>query len=231
METKRVLLFGATGVAGSGVAKACAADPRVSEIIAVTRRPLDPPRPEVREVECADFGDLSAVHHRIGGVDQVFYCLGISASQVEGEAEYRRITKDYALAAAEAVRATSPNAVFHFISGGGTDAESRMMWARVKGETELALRAMPLAVVCWRPGMILAERAPRGISGAYRAAYPVLRLMRFVPALSIENEALGRAMLGLALDEGRREGTLEHRDIRAAAERYERRAAGAPRGA
>jgi uncharacterized protein YbjT (DUF2867 family) len=35
----KILLFGATGLAGSGVLRACLADPGVSEVRAIGRRP------------------------------------------------------------------------------------------------------------------------------------------------------------------------------------------------
>ena len=67
--------------------------------------------------------------------------------------------------------------------------------------------------------MIISDRAPSMQSWGKRAVYPILRLMRFVPALSIEARSLGFAMLQLVL-EGQKAGTLENRAIRAAAERY-----------
>ena len=71
-----------------------------------------------------------------------------------GKRVYREITHDYALAAGKALAAASPDASFHFISGSGTRSDSRMMWARVKAETETALGRY------WarRPGVL----APRG---------------------------------------------------------------------
>ena len=86
-------------------------------------------------------------------INSCLFCLGISATQVSGEAEYRRITHDFALAAARALRAGSPAAAFHFISGQGTSVDSRFMWARVKGETERDLMAQ-FDAVCWRPAAI-----------------------------------------------------------------------------
>ena len=71
-----------------------------------------------------------------------------------------------------------------------------------------------------RPGMILADRPPRGLPWSYRAAYPIMRLLSFVPSLSIRAEELGQAMLQATLT-GRREGTLENREIHAMAEQYQ----------
>ena len=216
----RMALFGATGVAGGGVARAWLHDPRVAEVRAITRRPLARKNVKLREVMCEDFSTLDGIGDALVGVDVCCFCLGIAVSQVDGEAAYRLITHDFAMAAARALEAESPNATFHFLSGSGTNPTSRMMWARVKGETELELQQIGLGgLVCWRPAMILADRPPRGLPVSYRAAYPVMRLLRFVPALSIRAEELGQAMLQSTLD-GRRHGTLENREIRAEAKRY-----------
>lgn len=216
----RMALFGATGVAGSGVAQAWLADPRVAEVRAVTRRPLSITSEKLTEVMCDDFASPDGIGDALTGINAVCFCLGISVSQVSNEAEYRVITHDCALAAAKALKSVSPDATFHFLSGSGTNPSSRMMWAQVKGDTELELQQLGLGgIVCWRPAMILADRPPEGLPLSYRAAYPVMRLLRFIPSLSIQNIELGQAMLQTTLD-GRNTGTLENREIRAQAEQY-----------
>ncbi|MCA9705130.1 MAG: NAD(P)H-binding protein [Myxococcales bacterium] len=216
----RIVVFGGTGLAGRGVVRACLDDPRVVELRAVVRRPLDVDDPRLRQVHCDDFSDLSPVAEAFDGIDAVLYCLGVSASQIDGEAAYRVITYDYALAAGRTTLARSPGAVLHFISGSGTNAQSRMMWARVKGETEQALRALGLGgVVCWRPGMITADGIPPGLPWFYRMGHRLIRPLRWARSLSVHHEDIGRAMLQL-IAEDQREGTLNNREIRDAADRY-----------
>lgn len=225
----RVAIFGATGLAGRGVLQACMEEPRVLELRAVVRRPLgrDDDDERLRSVRCDDLGDPRPIARELEGIDAVLWCLGISASKVDGEAEYRRITFDYAMAAARLVKERSPTATFHFVSGGGTNAESRMMWARVKGQTELALAEVGLGgVVCWRPGMILADRSSAPQSLGQRVLQGIGRGLSFVPSLSIPAMGIGHAMLQ-ATFEGLRTGTLENAAMRALAGRYQARAAGA----
>jgi uncharacterized protein YbjT (DUF2867 family) len=219
---QRIAIFGATGLAGSGVLRACLADPEVAEIVALTRRPLDCAGPKLREIHVENFNDLSPLTSELKNVDACFYCLGIASSGVS-EAQYRVITKDYVLEAARVLKSASPKHTLHFVSGGSTNINSRFMWARVKGETEEALKTFGLAgIVCWRPGMILGDRPPQHLSPSARAIYPLLRLMRFIPPLAVEAVAIGEAMLQLEF-EGQQEGTLENSEIRAAAARYQRR--------
>jgi len=218
----RVAVFGPTGVAGSGVLRACLAAPEVASIVAVTRRPLGLDSGKLRAVLCADFTDLRPVASAFVDLDACFYCLGISVSQVSA-AEYRTITYTYALEAARAMKEASPDHTFHFVSGSGTRVGSRLMWARVKGETEEALKGAGLAgALCWRPAMILGDRLPGGLAWPYRALYPVMRLLAGIPSLSVRAESIGDAMIETQL-EGRREGTIHNLEIRSLAERYRAR--------
>jgi uncharacterized protein YbjT (DUF2867 family) len=207
----KVLLFGASGSAGGSVLRACLASPAVDSVRALTRRPLPLAHPQLREVLHQDFADFSGSAAAFQDVDVCLYCLGISATQVSGEAEYRRITFDFALAAAAALRAASPGAAFHFISGQGAALDSRFMWARVKAETERELIAR-FDAVCWRPAAIDGEpsaSSPR----IYNLTRPLFRLLSPFRSLYIEGQALGRAMLQGAV-EGMHGRIVENREIR-----------------
>jgi uncharacterized protein YbjT (DUF2867 family) len=215
----KVLVFGATGAAGGSVLKLCLASPRVAEVRAVTRRPLAVAHPKLRTFLHTDFLDYTAVAEACAGVDACLFCLGISASQVSGEAEYRKITQGFALAAARRLQAHSPAAAFQYLSGQGAALGSRMMWARVKAEAERDLLALGTAT-CWRPGFIDGEasaNAPR----LYQAMRPLARLFKGFRSLYVSGEDIGRAMLQ-ATDEGVRGKTFENREIRDLAERWER---------
>ncbi|MFV8752639.1 epimerase [Nannocystaceae bacterium ST9] len=211
----RVVVFGATGAAGRGVLEACLAAPEVEQVIAVVRRSTALAHAKLRESIWTKFDDLAGLEPELVGVDASFYCLGVASAGVS-EADYRVVTFDYALAAAKALHAASPGAAFHFISGQGTSATSRFMWARVKGETELALGQLGLArVTCWRPGYIHPV-VPRE-NGSFgdrvaRALYPVLRGFA---GMSVEAFAIGEAML--EAQRIGRVGIVENREIRALA--------------
>ena len=74
-----------------------------------------------------DFFDYTGVSEAFAGIDACFFCLGISVTHVARPDDYRTITHDFQLAAAELLKARSPAAVFHYISGRGTHLDSRMM--------------------------------------------------------------------------------------------------------
>jgi uncharacterized protein YbjT (DUF2867 family) len=213
----RILLLGATGSAGGSVLLACLASPRVESVRAVVRRPLALSHPKLRVFVHADYLDYAAVAEAFTGVDACFDCLGISVGQTSGEAEYRRITHDFALAAARALRAYTPAAAFHYLSGDGASLGSRFMWARVKAEAERDLIA-GFAAVCWRPAAIDGEPS-RSEPRRYKLLRPILRVLfgrsrRFY----VKGEDIGRAML-LAADEGMRSRVVANREIRDLADR------------
>jgi uncharacterized protein YbjT (DUF2867 family) len=217
----KVLVFGATGSAGGSVLRVCLSTPRVEEVRAVARRPLQLADGKLRVSIHEDFLEYAGAAEVFSGVDACLFCLGISVSQVSGEEEYRRITHGFALAAARALKAHSPEAVFHYLSGQGASLGSRMMWARVKAEAERDLTAL-VDAVCWRPGFIDGETSQSG-PRIYQAVRPLFRLLKGFRNLYITGEDIGRAMLQ-ATAEGMRGRTLENAEIRDVASRWQFRA-------
>lgn len=206
-----VMVFGPTGTGGTGAVRACLAEPSVSEVRAVTRRPLGVSDAKLREVRCSDFTDLRGIAGQFEGVDTCLFCLGTSVRNVKGDDEYREIHVTYALAAARALLGASPDASFVYLSGAGANRSSRMMWARVKAEAEDKLAELKLARhVNVRPAAIL----PVEPTGANR--WLLAPLLAVIPTLGIRSLDLGRAMLRVGLDESwRGSRTLENKDLKA----------------
>ncbi len=212
-----VLIFGASGSAGGGVLQACLAAAAVTEIRAVIRRPLAIAHPKLRVTLHQSFEDFSAAADAFAGVDACLYCLGKSSTQVPAEAEYRRLTHDFALAAAHALWQVSPAAVFQFISGASTRLDSRYMWARVKAETERDLLADGYPTNCWRPAAIDGA-ASASEPFLFRLARPGMRLLKPFRSLYVRAEDIGIAMLATSAA-GVRGRIFENAEIRDLADR------------
>src|SRR5688572_3468124 len=101
----RVLIFGATGSAGGSVLRACLSASSVSEVRAIVRRPLALSHERLRTTVHTDFVNYDAVRDTFTDLDACLFCLGKSATQVASEAEYWRITHDFAMASASALDA------------------------------------------------------------------------------------------------------------------------------
>jgi uncharacterized protein YbjT (DUF2867 family) len=205
-----ILLFGASGAAGSAVLDACLAAPVVGEVRALVRQPLGIAHDKLRETVHSDYLDYASVASVFEGVDACFFCLGIAVSQVDGEAAYRKITRDFAIAAATLLEAKSPGAGFQFISGGGTGEKSMFMWARVKAEAERDLREL-VGANSFRPAYIDGKKAPGG-HGYTKVLKPLLRGLAVFPSLYVRGADIGRAMIQVTLD-ARRGETLENKQI------------------
>jgi len=215
----KVLLFGATGMVGMGVLRECLLDPRVERVVAIGRASTGLIHAKLGEIVLPDLSDLSSIEGELTGFDACFFCLGVSAAGMS-EADYRRITKDLTLSVAKTVLRLCPEITFIYVSGASTDSteKGRAMWARVKGETENALLAMPFkAKYMFRPGIIRPLHGIRSKTKVYRIAYavltplyPILKLV--APQLLTNTEAVGRAMIAVAAN-GTDKLHLENDDI------------------
>jgi uncharacterized protein YbjT (DUF2867 family) len=219
----KIALFGASGMVGQGVLRACLEAPDVEQVVSIVRAPTGATDPRVREVVHADFTDFSALAADLTGHDACFFCLGVSAAGMS-EAAYTKITYDVTLAAAKVLVAQRSAMTFIYVSGAGTDSteRKRSMWARVKGRTENALMALPFkAAVMFRPGLIKPMHGIRSRTRLYRVTYaiitPIFPLLRWLmPGQLTTTENVGRAMLAVARTGGP-SGILGNREINARA--------------
>jgi uncharacterized protein YbjT (DUF2867 family) len=221
----KTVIFGATGMVGRGVLLECLDDARVKSVLIVGRSPAGVAHAKVREVIHEDFFDFTAIAHELRGLDACFFCLGVTSVGLS-ESEYRRLTYDLTLKAAEALAAGSPGLTFCYVSGAGTDSSERgrRMWARVKGATENALRRLPFkAVFLFRPGYIQPLRGIRSKTRIYQAIYNVVKplyplLVRLFPAQLTTTAEVGQAMIEAASN-GYERAVVEIADIHALARR------------
>lgn len=214
----KTVLFGGSGMIGQGVLLELLKRPEVTKVVSVGRTAVPQKDPKLEEVLLKDLTDYSSCGAAFEGVDAVLFCLGVSAGGMS-EADYRRITFDVTLAAAKALHAKSPGATFCFISGAGTDATSRTMWARVKGEAESALQQVGFkAVYCFRPAMIEPMDGITSKTPSYRWMYvvftPLFPLLRGLTKYVTSTRQLGFAMVEVAA-KGHSKRVLENADINA----------------
>ena len=80
-----VLLFGATGMIGTGVLIECLDDPRVASVTSVSRSPCGRTHPKLREVLRNDFLDYSDLDQVMAASDACFFCLGVSSAGMDEE--------------------------------------------------------------------------------------------------------------------------------------------------
>ena len=218
-EPMNVLLFGASGMVGQGVLRECLLDPEVTTVLSIVRSSTGQQHPKLREIVHKDFLDFSSIESELSGFDACFFCLGVSSAGMSEE-NYRRITYDITLAAAQTLVKLNPNMTFIYVSGAGTDSSERgrVMWARVKGQTENALLRLPFkAAYMFRPAVIVPLHGIKSRTRLYRVSYavlgPLLPLLKaLMPKYVTTTEKLGRAML-IAAKRGAPKPVLENSDI------------------
>jgi uncharacterized protein YbjT (DUF2867 family) len=220
----KVILFGATGMVGKAALRECLLDPGVARVLTIGRSATAQAHEKLEERVRADLTDYSDLSGELAGYDAGSFCLGISSAGMS-EADYRRVTVDIAAAAGHALAQANPGMTFIFVSGAGADetGKSRTMWARVKGEAENAILALPFkAAYVFRPAMIRPMHGITSRTRAYRIGYAVMRpflplVEALFPGQVTTTERVGRAMLNVAR-QGAPKRILENADINAAAE-------------
>jgi uncharacterized protein YbjT (DUF2867 family) len=216
----RLALVGATGMVGGYALRYALDHPAVALVTAIGRRALGISHPKLKEVLHQDFADCSALADALSSQDAAIFCLGAYTGAVP-DAELRKVTVDYAIEFARVLRLSSPVAAFSFLSGSGADptGQSRLAFARYKGEAERALRGAGFPRLCiFRPAYIYPVEPRKEPNFSYRllrAIYPAFRLL--FPNQAIRADELGRAMVDVVFRGTGESGSevLENRDIRA----------------
>jgi uncharacterized protein YbjT (DUF2867 family) len=204
---------------GQGVLRECLQDPGVEQVLAIGRSGTGQRHAKLRDLMVKDFADFSGIERELSGYDACFFCLGITSAGLS-EAAYRRVTYDIALAAARTLVKLNPGMTFIFVSGAGADSseKGRVMWARVKGQTENALLALPFkGVYVFRPAAIQPLHGIRSKTTWINAAYAVLGPLypvwkALLPKYVTTTELVGRAMINVAR-RGAPQRVLENQDI------------------
>jgi uncharacterized protein YbjT (DUF2867 family) len=215
----KVLLFGATGMVGQGVLRACLLADDVTQVVAVGRSASGQKHPKLRDLVHRDLFDYRTIEPELRNFDACFFCLGVSSAGMS-KADYTHLTYDLTLAAAQTLVRLNSRMTFVYVSGAGTDSSERgrSMWARVKGRTENALLRLPFdGVYLFRPGIIQPLHGIQSKTRSYRMLYtlskPVLILLRtLLPRVVLTTDVIGQAMLEVARN-GAPKSVLEAADI------------------
>jgi len=168
----RVLITGATGLIGQHLLRLLIADPRVSEIIAPTRRKL----PEMNKVTNLVEADLTDVLGPLQTpLDIVFCCLGTTRREAGSKEAFIHV--DYTLVVDTAIAGQRLGAKHLLVvSAHGAGVHSPFFYSRVKGEMENALKKQGWPrLTLIRPSLLLGERE-HSRAGESLAA-PLFRLL------------------------------------------------------
>lgn len=181
---KRVaVLAGASGLVGALLLPRLLAAPEYARVIALTRRPLGVSAAHLVE-RPARFDALDAVladAAPVGTMLDVFCTLGTTIAAAGSQAAFAAVDRDAVVALGRWAAAQRARRML-VVTAVGADPASRVFYNRIKGETEAALRALPLnALTVLRPSLLDGARRQfrPGESFALALSRP---LRRWLPA-------------------------------------------------
>lgn len=189
----RVLITGATGLVGGYLLQMLNREPRVTSIIAATRRPLIP-MSKMFNPHDPQLSD--ALAQATEPVDIVFCCLGTTMREAGSKEAF--VLADYTLVLDTALAGQRLGAQHMLVvSAMGANSKSPFFYSRVKGEMEEALIAQqwPYLTIA-RPSMLSGQRESQRFNESLFA--PLFKIM---PGKwkSIEARDVARALLNEAL--------------------------------
>ena len=210
----KTIITGSTGMVGEGVLLECLDHPDVEQVLVINRKPGGMSHPKLREIIHADFFDLTPLEPQLSGYNACFFCLGVSSVGMSSE-EYKRITYDLTLNAAQLLAKINPEMTFCYVTGKSTDSSEKggVGWARVKGATENALMRLFRHAYMFRPGFMKATAGQKNLKIYYKLfawVYPLGRAL--YPAAFCTLQDVARAMIHVAV-KGSPKQILEVRDI------------------
>jgi uncharacterized protein YbjT (DUF2867 family) len=212
----KLIVTGATGTAGSEVVRQAIADPAITAVTAIVRKPLDIKHEKLTTIIHQNFLDYSSLNDVFIKHDACTWCLGISQTLVSKE-EYHVITYDYTIAGAAAMLNANPRITFLFLSGMGADPseKSRTLFARVKGKTENALLKLPFEkLYIVRPSGIKPEHIKKSAPWFEKLLFQLYPFFKIVtPFLVITTVQLAKAMLNI-LKNGSEKTIIENNELK-----------------
>lgn len=219
-EKLRVILTGASGMVGEAVLMECLQSNAVEKVMVVGRRTCGITHSKLTEIIHNNFLDLSSIENKLGGYNACFFCLGVSSIGMK-EQEYRKFTYDLTMHFAKTILKVNDDMSFCYISGAGTDSseKGRLMWVRVKGQTENDLKQLPFkAEYNFRPGMLVPTPGQQHVLKAYKYFGWLAPIIKMISPNSISSlQQLGNAMIN-AVSNGYEKNILEVKDIKKLAE-------------
>src|SRR2546422_716021 len=198
--SRTALVAGASGLVGSRVLRLLLEEPAYARVTVLARRelPLSHKKLEQRVVSfdrLAQIADFPRVH-------DVFCCLGTTMKQAGSPDAFRKVDFTYVVELARvAVRHRASQ--FLVVTAVGADPQSRILYSRVKGEAEEAVRRLQFeGMQIFRPSLLVGARAQSRPAERVAGLLSMLVAWAFVGPLAryrpIKAEIVAGAMVRVA---------------------------------
>lgn len=199
---KKAIVVGATGLIGKFLVDLLAAEDDITNVIAVTRRPVTYTSDKVIN-EVINFDELEKYSHIFQG-DILFSALGTTAKKAGTREKQRKVDYGYQLKIAEMA---AKNGVRHYllVSSGGANSSSNNAYSRMKGELDEKVVTLNFErVSIFKPSLLLGERnESRFLEGIGGVILPILGI---IPGLRkyrpIKGSEVAKKMVAVCLQDG-----------------------------
>ncbi|KAL9062153.1 MAG: hypothetical protein Q9157_009180, partial [Trypethelium eluteriae] len=154
-----VALVGSTGFVGSHILTTLLSQPSISTVHAFSRKPLSAsdPSSKLHPIPEPDSSKWPSLYP--ASTTLFLSALGTTRAAAGGFANQRKIDHDLNVSLAHAASTSGGVSTYVLISSSGASASSPIGYARMKGETEVAVSELGFEhVVILRPGLIAGER-------------------------------------------------------------------------
>ncbi len=202
----KVIIYGASGMVGSGALFECLSDPTIDSVLTVNRSQISIENNKLHQLVLSDLGRYAENELKLfQNYDVCFFCTGQSSVGLS-ELEYQEITFNLTKQVAQVLLQQNINMKFVYVSAVGADSaeKSHTMWARVRGKTENMLLGMPFKdVYIFRPGVIQPLGNIRSKTKSYQIFYDILKpvmplFKKFFPHYISSTADIGKAMIYVA---------------------------------
>ncbi|ORX87557.1 hypothetical protein BCR32DRAFT_324393 [Anaeromyces robustus] len=218
----KVIITGTNGFVGQGALLECLKSPKVEKILSVTRKSLYRQHDKLKEFIIPNFKDFKEKDEHLQGYNCCIYCATKRNVNVTEE-EYREFTHDIPIHFAKAL-GENKDMTFIYVSGAGTNSNSKYMWSRVKGETENELLKMKgnefKDVYCIRPALMKHSSEQQNVSGMQKFYSIFYWINRPFGAANLIEE-VGKTFIQLGLN-GYEKEILDPNDIKICSEKYDK---------
>lgn len=153
----RAVVAGATGLVGSQLVAELVGDSNWSQIVVLTRRPLQQKHSKIKEIIINDLSEILSHTNGLAG-DVYFCCLGTTIKTAGSREAFEKVDLIAVRDFAEVARRNQAQ-TFALVSAAGANPNSRIFYSRVKGQAEKAVEAAAPRVVIFRPSLLIGQRS------------------------------------------------------------------------
>jgi len=223
MQTKKALVFGASGFIGSMLVEELFNNNLYDIVTVVVRKPLAITHAKLKTV-VADYNTLPNVKEQLVG-DDVFIALGTTKKNTPDEKLYYQVDHDYPVLAATLAKQNGAKQVC-LVSAVGPNLDSKIFYIRTKAETERDVIAVELEHThIFRPSMLMGNRTnekrpmEKFFIGLFAVVNPLLvgSLKKF---RGVQGKDVARAMIAAANRQSLKVNVYEWAEIKRLAEIY-----------